>query len=401
MKIQRIDLFCSPSNQQYGVQRAFSEGLQKSLLRLGIASSLLDESKILEELVKNKPDCTAGFSVTVGKHSSAEPLGIPHLSMILDSATYFPELLQNPNAIVSFVDEDSVGFFKMLGVKYVFNFGHAIDKDLLDENTLNEKRDLDVVMMGSYIDADAILAIWKDLLSTDAQNELLNIAERVLASPTLSHLQAFVELIEKKGDFEKELLAKSIQFFDMLNSLDQYIRAIDRRSIVEALDRPVHIFGAKQYIELWQKSVKDPKKLIFHPEVAFKELPALLKRSRIVINSFPMFKRGLHERLLMALSCGASVLCNDNVLVQKTFGKSSAILKYLFPDYAKANQLIEACLQDEQARLKAVFDTHPTIREKHTWDVRAHALLTILPSFLEDIRKNNSEGIKHLFANND
>ncbi|MCE5293760.1 MAG: hypothetical protein LLF94_04005, partial [Chlamydiales bacterium] len=115
MKIKRIDLFTFPHNHQYGVQQAFSEGLQKALLRLGVQSDLfaykeLGAGQILAELVKNAPNCTAGFSVTVAKHSPLEPLGIPHVSFIVDSATYFPELLQNPDAIMSFVDEDSVKF---------------------------------------------------------------------------------------------------------------------------------------------------------------------------------------------------------------------------------------------------------------------------------------------------
>lgn len=398
--MQRIDLFTFEESQQYGVQQAFSEGLQKSLLRLGVLSSLfpykeLGDGRLIAELIKNAPDCTAGFNVTVAKHSPLEPLGIPHLAMIVDSATYFTELLKTPNALVSFVEEDSVGFFKMLGMKYVFHLPHAIDASVLEAN--NTARDLDVVMTGSYIDADEILTTWNMLLSPYSVKRLLEIAEKVLASDHISHLQAFVELVEERGDFEKELVDKSIEYFDLMNSLDQYIRGVDRRRILEAIDRPVHIFGAKKYEALWTKSSKKSK-LVFHNEVPFREMPSVLKRSRIVINSFPMFKRGLHERMLMSLACGASVLGNDNMYVQKEFGQSLAIGNFLSPNYHLANTFIEEALKDEQKRHRAVVATHEAIRFKHTWDVRAKQLVETLGPMLDEIRKNNSVGISHLFA---
>ncbi len=403
MKIKRIDLFTFEKGQQYGVQGVFSEGLQEAFEQLGVASSLfsykeLGDGLVIGALLRTNPDCTAGFNVTVAKHSPLEPLGIPHLSMIVDSATYFPELLQNPNAIVSFVDEDSVGFFKMLGKKYVFHLPHAIDNNALTEQNAN--RDLDVVMCGSYIDSSEILATWKSLLSPKMVLRLVEVAETVLASTHISHLKALVGLIERRDDFEKELLEKSIDYFDLANSLDQYIRGVDRIGILEAIERPVHIFGAKKDEDLWSKSISNPKKLIFHGEVPYKEMSAILRRSRIVINSFPMFKRGLHERVLLSLASGASVVGSDNIYMQKCFGVTPALMPSTFPDYAKVNVLIDAALKDEDARFSAVVATHDTIRAEHTWDVRAKTLLEKIPSMLEEIHKTSQEGISHLFGKN-
>lgn len=402
--MQRIDLFTFEHSQQYGVQQAFSEGLQKALLSLGVKSSLfpykeLGDGRILAELIKNAPDCTAGFNVTVANHSPLEPLGIPHVAMIVDSATYFTELLKIPNAIVSFVEEDSVGFFKMLGMKYVFHLAHAVDESMLnDQNTF---RDLDVVMCGSCIDPDEILTTWNTLLSAQSVARLVEVAEMVLASERLSHLQAFVELIEERGDFEKELVDKSIEFFDLMNSLDQYIRGVDRIRIVDAIDRPVHIIGAKKYEAVWAKAIKNSKKLVFHNEVPFGEMPAILMRSRVVINSFPMFKRGLHERMLMSLACGASVLGSDNLYVQSSFPASLAVGSYLSPQYGRANAFIEAALQDEEARHCAVVATHHTIKSHHTWNVRAKQLVQMLEPILAERKKHTPVGISHLFAKND
>ncbi len=376
MKIERIDLFTFPHTQQYGVQHAFTEGLQKALLRLGVASSLYDYKElsvgsVIAHLVQNSPNFTAGFNVTVSEHSPLEPLGIPHLAMIIDSANYFPELLRTPKSPVSFVDEDSIGFYKMLGGQNAFYFPHAIDRDSIRE--IPAYRDLDIVMCGSFMDAPDIAATWQELLSPESAARMHAMAERVLASSHISHLQAFVEEVNAKGAFEKELLEKGIDFFDLLTSLDQYIRGIDRIRILSAIERPIHVFGSEKYVDSWKKSVKNSSKLVFHDEVPYTDIQAIFRRSRIIINSFPMFKRGLHERLLLALGSGASVLANDNIAVQKVFGGSPALLSYL--GYDKVNTLIDEALADEEVRLARVWATHPILLKEHTWDVRAQELL--------------------------
>ncbi len=371
MKIKRIDLFTFPNAHQYGVQQAFSEGLQKSLERLGVASSLypykeLGAGSVLAALVQNSPDYTVGFNVTVGQYSPLEPLGIPHLAIIIDLACYFPELFRNQNALAAFVDEDSVGFYKMLSGKNAIYLPHAIDKELIVEQ--NSKRDLDIVMCGSFMDAEDIANTWDNLLSEKNASRMRSMAECVLASSHISPLQVFVEEVNAKGEFEKELLDKAIDYFDLLTSLDQYIRGIDRIRILQAIERPIHIFGPTS----WKKYLQNA---IFHPEVPYKEVHTIFRRSKIIINSFPMFKRGLHERLLLALASGASVLHNKNLAVQQAFGE---LLPYLAPDYKGVNASIETALSDEEARYAKVSATHTTIKSQHTWDERAKQLITFL-----------------------
>lgn len=373
--MQRIDLFTFGHKQQYGVQEAFSCGLQKALQRAHVASTLypyqeLGTGSLLAALVQNRPDYTAGFNVTVAEHSPLEPLAIPHLAMILDSASYFPELLNNPKALVSFVDNESVAFFQKLGCKNVFFLPHAIERECIQEAQV-DKKDLDVVLTGSYIDPEAIVGTWRDLVSAESFNELTTLSEQVLASATLSPLRAFVELIEKHGAFEQELMQKGISFYDLLNSIDHYIRGMDRKRLVEAIDRPVHIFGAKQYERFW------PKQCIFHDEVPYSQLHQIFSRARIVLNSMPMFKHALHERLLMSLAYNASVISTDSLYLRSQFPESKAISYYLSPNYTSVNDIIEEMLKDEPARLKAVQATHP-ILSHHTWDVRAKELLNYL-----------------------
>lgn len=406
MKLKRIDFFAYKDVPQYGVQQAFTQGLQAALRRLNILSDShdyksLSHGQVVAELAKNSPDCTAGFNVIVAKHSPIEPLGIPHLSMIVDCATYYPELLDAPHAAISFVEEDSVGLFKRLGVQNVFYLPHAIDRELLSaqnvERAKKQKRDLDIVMCGSFHDGDEIIAMWKDLLSEKARRRLMDLAEEVLASPHRSHLQAFVELVELKDDFEGELKEKSIHFFDLMNSLEVYLRSIDRLRYLQAIEvGDIHIFGYKKYEESWKKALKSKKRLFFHPDVPYTELPAVMQRAKVVLNSMPTIKRGLHERILLALSQGASVLSNENSITTRFFPEPLAHLALLPPDYSAANALLEAAFKDEEARLSQVLKTHETILQQHTWDVRAQMLLKTLPPIIESIKALREPNIFNL-----
>lgn len=381
MTLQRIDFFTFSAGQQYGVQQAFSAELQKALSRLNVAGSLypfeeLGAGTVIKELVTNTPDCTAGFNVIVREHSLIEPLGLPHLSIIVDAAHYFPELIRAKNSIAAFVDEDSLGLYRVLGGKNGFFFPHAIERELLCAE--NHERDLDIVMLGSFIDPEEVLSIWTALLSKKSVDTIVQLCEKVLASDHLSHIRAFVELVEEKGEFEQELIAKSLDYFDILNTIDRYIRAVDRKRIVDAIERPIHLFGKEKY-----------KNTIFHGEVPFIEMPKVLSRARIVINSFPMFKRGLHERLLSSLACGASVLANDTFFLQETFGRNRLALL----NYSNVNEQIEKALGDEEARFKAVVATHDVIRREHTWDERAKQLVEVLPGFIKRVQAEIREGL--------
>jgi hypothetical protein len=193
-------------------------------------------------------------------------------------------------------------------------------------------------------------------------------------------------------------MKKEINFYDTMNSLELYIRSVDRVRFLQAIEAcDLHIFGAKKYEDDWKRVLKGKKRVHFHDEVAHHALPEIFRRARAVLNSLPTIKRGLHERLLLALTQGASVLGNANVFIHSQFGQSKALLNILPPDYNSANALLEEAFQDEDARLEDVFATHSIIRDKHTWDARAETLTKRLPKFLQEIREKNIHGVIPLF----
>lgn len=369
---------------------AFETGLQQAFKRDGVSSQTFDilsdsEGHILSHFAEDMPECTIGFNV-IPNHLPFEELGIPHVALIVDCATYYPEIFECKNAVAAFVEEDSCGFVRQCGHKHVIFFPHAIDKSLLVDTFPEKKRDLDVVMCGSFSDAELIRGSWELILSKKAQDLLMDMAEEVLASSDTTHLELFVKEMEKKGEFANEILEKGLPAFSLMNWLEVYIRGVDRTRFIEAIDADVHIFGSEQDEEQWKKALKKKKNLIFHKPVPYEQLPSLFMRAKAVLNSMPTIKRGLHERLLMALARGATVLTNDNIFLSKTFGKHEALLTVTSKDYSAANELLKNAFQDEEKRIKDVLSTHTIIREGHTFEVRAKMLQDVLPPIIEEIR---------------
>ncbi|MBS0654267.1 MAG: hypothetical protein JSR46_00675 [Verrucomicrobia bacterium] len=382
--MKRIDVFKN-TKSKYGVLAAFTKGLQEAFRRAKIASRTFDiltqsEGHILSFFAKDMPDYTIGFNV-VPQHMSFEQLGIPHVALIVDCATHYPEILESKNAIAGFVELDSCGFYRQCGQKNVFFFPHAIcQKQLKSVSQMSVKRDLDVVMCGSYCDPEPIREGWKELLSKRAQDTLFDMAEQVLASDNLTHLQLFVTEMEKHGFFADEIRDKEIPAFTMINWLEMYIRGVDRVRFIQAIDGyDVHIFGDQPERAKWEKALKGKKGLYFHDEVAYEALPDIFLRTRAVLNSMPTIKRGLHERLLMGLSQGASVLSNNNVFLANTFHHPKALLNIQLPNYAQANELLAGAFANEEERLIDIEAAHEVIRREHTFDVRVKMLQDVLP----------------------
>lgn len=369
-----------------GVLESFADGLQEGFNRLGVATSSYDfddfeSGKCIPHIVASAPDCTIGFNIMLPEDSPLSQYNIPHYAPLCDSATYYPELRLTNHMLASFMDQDSYGFYKRLGVENIFFLPHAISEKYLVQKP--QKRDLDVVMAGSFVNPDAIRKVWDEQLSPKSRDAMLEIAERVLASPHVSHLQAFTEEVEEHGPFEKELLAKKLDFFSQLNMLEVYIRNVDRLRLIQSIEgHTVHIFSANVFKQAWKKALGDKKNIAFHDEVSFDELAAIFARAKCVVNSIPTIKRGLHERLLLALGQGASVLGNENIFIAGQFAPSKALLNMLSPDYSQANDLLQDAFANEEARFADVVATHQTIKELHTWNVRAKTLANTLPVFL-------------------
>jgi hypothetical protein len=389
--LKRIDFFKN-TKSQFAVLDSFKNSLQKALRRASISSRTFNHLRqspgyILACLAKETPDCTAGFNAIMPPNTFWEPLKIPHLSIVVDSACYYPNLLQCKNSVIAFAEEDSCIFFRLLGKKELFFFPHAIDKVWL-EPFEEQKRDLDIVMCGTFYDPQECLMAWKEHLSESGQKKMMAIGDKVLASAEISHLEAFFQEYSTDALFAKEIERQGTSLFGLMGTLEHYLRAVDRIEFLRAIEGfGIHIFGPKSDEDKWRQALLKKDNLYFHPEVPYEELPLLFRRARCVLSSIPTIKRGLHERVLLALSQGASVLASENIFIPKVFPQKRAVMNVLFPHYKKANTLLQEVFQNEQMRLQEVLALSQTTLKRHTFDARVQFLQEALPFFLEEVKR--------------
>jgi len=374
----RIDLFENFKNQ-FGVLSHFESCFQDALRAKKVQSRnfcILDgEGAWIEACSGDFPDWTAGFNVMPGISKRFEEHGIHHIALLVDTTPYSPELLSSPNSVAACVDEDSAQFFELLGHKKSLFLPHAIEKEAL-KVAIEEDRPYDVVFAGSFIDADAEVAMWKERFSRPLRTALEQIVEDALRSDK-SYMLLSIELFQANPVLLQDLKTANISLFDAMISVDRALRGLERKALLGSLQGVhLHIFGPEKDKEAWQKIVKT--ECTYHGPQTFEEMRAVFQKSRVVVNSVPMFKRAVHERVLYALAGGASVITNKNSYMQETLPEGKGVGYFEGGDYKSAGEKIGDMLKDEKKRLEAVEKARNAIRQHHTWDNRVETLLNYL-----------------------
>jgi hypothetical protein len=314
----------------YGSTVHFAKAFSQALQREGAQTRLhwIGDGHFFHafhEITRDPPDLTCSFSDV---HLSGTSIGdlwrIPHLSLLIDPAIYFLHHFRGEYSWVSCADRGDVEFVKKLDFERVFYLPHGGDRTLL--TSPESERSFEVVFFGSCIEQTA-----KD-------ETVLAASERVLTSEGISILQALLEL-----GVSDVLLPRYHA------EVDLYTRFLDRVNLLSALkSHEVHIWGNGP----WKKHVPNA---VVHPPVPFDKTLEIMKKAKVVANSSPRFKNGLHERIIYAPLCGAAVLSAHEGGYTYCYGNWE---DQCFDDWKEVAEKLQAQILSE-----------------HTWDHRAKDLL--------------------------
>lgn len=387
--IKRIDLFMPPKSQ-YQVLHHFTKELADALNRTGVRSRILEAEReqpkrFLDELFKDPPDCTLSFNGLLPDKEGrffCDLVRIPHVACLVDSPNHFLELTKSKYSIVTCVDRFSCDFFLGLDFPNVLFMPHAVDKDLIAASPLNAKRPIDVLMLGSFIDYEAIREKWKAQFNSAIYKAVEEAAEMALADKSLSSAEALAQAFDKIVKTGQYVDLHQIDFLTLLDQVEDYISGKDRIALLKAIkDAKVHVVGAGG--DKWKKSLGNRSNIIFQEPVSYDQAIELMKQSKIVLNSCPKIKRGAHERIFAGLACGALVITNQNTFVEEIFKPGESIVYYRSNHWEDVNEQINMYLSNEDKR-KAIVEKGRTVIEKgHTWDHRAVQLIKELEPILQ------------------
>lgn len=392
--LKRIDLFLPPNVSQYGVLHHFTHKLHEALQRLGVSSRILvaqhDNPKpFLTELFQDVPDCTLSFNGLLPDEDGrffADLIRIPHVAYVIDSPNTFVSLANSPFTVIASVDQNGVDFFKGVNAQHVLFLPHGVEKTL-SFDPKDQERNLDVVMLSSCIDYESILEEWKQTHPKPLQEVLEEAANTALTDDNKSVVQAFVGAMDKKMSQGAPLDPNTIDFIEILDQLEMYIRGKERVELVKSIkDAKVHIFGSSAPTTSWKKQLQGQKNVEFHDAVSFEQALQIMQKSKIVLNSCAWIKRGTHERTLAGLAAGALVLTSRNPYMEEHFTDGKDILFYSYKDLSNVNDKVNRYLQDENLRKAVAHAGRENAMHHHTWDIRASQLVKELDPIIREIR---------------
>jgi len=393
--IKHIDLFMPPNISQYGVLHHFTLKMHEALLRSGVRSRILEAQKnnpkpFLSELFKEVPDCTLSFNGLLPDNEGrffCDLVKIPHVACTVDSPNGFFSLANSPYTIITSVDRNACDFFRGIHAQHILFMPHGVEKHL-NIKSESDSRPYDVIMLSSAIDSDEVRDRWRKKFPKPLCKVIEDAAELALSDQKTPYVQAFVIMLDKYVSEGAPLDPAKIEFIDILDELETYIRGRDRLELVKAIkDAKVHIFGSSSSTAGWKKLLKDQHpNIVIHDGVPYDQAIELMHQSKIVLNSCAWIKNGTHERILTGLNAGAVVITAENTYMKEFFTDGVNIAYYRYRHWDDVNQTVNQLLSDETKRKEIAAAGREQVLHHHTWDHRVAVLLKELTPIINKFK---------------
>lgn len=389
--IKRIDLFMPPKSQ-YQVLHHFTEELAEALTRVGVSCRVMEAErdqpkKFLDQLFSDPPQCTLSFNGLLPDNEGrffCDLVRIPHVACLVDAPNHYITLTRSKYTVITCVDQFFCDFFHGMNFNHVLFMPHGVDRNLTEKSPLKADRPYDVLMLASFVDFEAVREGWKNKYSSEMCKALDEAAEIALCDKSISCAMALAQSLDNLMKSGSYFDSSQLDFISLLDQLDDYIRGKDRLEVVKAIkDAKVHIFGNESH--KWKKYLGNAANVVTKEAVPYDQAVGLMQQSKIVLNSSPTLKNGAHERILNGIACGALVITNQNIYMENNFKPGDGMLFYTPKTMAGINEQVNEYLKNEDKRQAVVEQGRKVIMNGHTWDHRAAALVSELPSHLKTL----------------
>lgn len=392
--MQRVVLF-SDCASKFGVLGQMIRDLQAAFSRFGIHSQICDlDGKTPADLVPiirdYFPDCTWTINTALDEGWFYNSLGIPHIDLSVDAATYTSRAsFTRPHLVSLFVDQTSCDLFSRFSDNPVHHFPHGIAKEILDHLRTSlvpqlKNRPYDLVLLGSFIDHEEAQRSWDRLFSPSDVEALTCLAVKSLDDPSFLLPFETLRYLEKSSEIQMVLERIDLSPFSLVNSVELYARGLDRERLLESLSgKSVHIFTSASDAVQWAKRGV-AKECVFHTAVPFSKVIDICMMAKTVIHSVPTIRKGYHERLFLSLASGAVTLVNKGSLLPRSILDTLRVFEY------EASNLSSISLHIDEIA-KRPFESDRVLswlEEEHSWDAR---LRQCLPQISKSVMQLHTE----------
>lgn len=352
----------------YNVLASFTSGLMKGFKNNGV--KVYTTKECFDKGIA--PNLVIGFNAS-GYNTWREYIthDIPNIMWSVDSVFYQNiEAVAEFNAHPKFVlfnvspsDTEALqAFFPLLQFAYM---PHAVDPELWQKKDL--KKEHDVVFMSSIIDYEAKIEELRQTMDPKSFELLMILYDTWLNASNLSFWQIY-QIFKKEGGLDFNLG----QYNFSMKNLAYLVTHTKRAQMIEKLqDFNVKVFGDGP----WEKYVKGNVQYMGKCDLL--ESIDIVNKAKIVLHNHPtQLSLGLHERILNASAAQTFVISSDNISIMEEFGHSMDYYKS-----ANLDNLVESVdkhLKNDGEREEKAKKAREITLQKHTWDVRAEQILSML-----------------------
>ncbi len=354
----------------------------------------IDNSKendvvIFTKLLREKSlDLVIGFNgigceLKIDNRSAYDVFNIYFLGIFVDDPCAHSLRLAEPikKYLVSFVDKKHVDY-----VEQTFPFSHKINfflphAGIENIEDVNEDKVLSFENYKKIKDIDIFISVtnlsqkipWEGV--PNFPNYLFDDTIKLLEEDENLCVHEAFEKIFKKEKISFSQISKP-QTANILALTSSYFRGSKRDKIIKK------IFQSGLKIVLcgkgWEDLAKEYTNVDYIGEKDIKEVLALVKRAKIVLNINPNFTRGGHERIFTAMLHNAVVFTDSNPYLQGNFKDKKEILYYSQKGLEKDILGLKDILNNPKELYEISKRAKHLAEKNFTWKQRATKILQML-----------------------
>jgi hypothetical protein len=286
----------------------------------------------------------AGMAVTInGGENLWTRLGVPFISCLGDNPYHAPSLhsVEGPGMFLLYACKDFFETYRdfMNGRNFACTFHTGYPEKILTDQRPWSQRQHDIVFVKTAVNPKQLSAGWGSYPKT-IRDIMYECSARLLSGADVTVAVQCAQLFDDRlihwGD-RREL------FLSSCSMVDRYVRAVRAERMVSALMEHENalIVGNWSYLD------RSKSRAAFRNPMPAVELDALYADSRIVVNTLPTVRHGLHERIISGLLSKAAVVSDTTPHLQQLLRDCPSFLgleidRETFPD--QLGQTLSSCL---------------------------------------------------------
>lgn len=360
----------------YGVLHDFALQLAKAFANQGQSVITTDGSYVpyrgVEDIEGRILKALVGFQATALFKDFFKAFDAPKFQFWFDDPVFFDDVFQEIEGDDSYCLLCQDGYHadhlrEHYGIKNAIHFPPGgVDEGEPDF----EKRDLDIVFIGTYTSPETYLDAEMNA-STDFKKDYV---KYMITHPYLTYEQGVKELLDKRG-----ILLPHDQYMQLLWSLAneyRYVRSYFRHKVIETVvsnGLQLHVYG-----DSWKAyEGKGQENLIIHPALNPKQMNETLHRAKISLNIMSWHKDGMTERVINSMLCGALCVTDETRCISTLLQDKDRELIgiYNLNSLASLPQKLLEILQNDELRIRMASKAYILAVEDHTWKVRSEQMM--------------------------